>query len=304
MSKVSWVTCYDLSHILDIQLNQGASMIATEETRKSPLYYAIQGGHIKCAETLLRHGAPIAGRDFSDQICALDVAIFQCKDLLMAKLIMQHGADINGFDTQGYSALHNACFRGDEKSVEVLLNLGADANRAALDGHFPISLAVRGGRAWVTGPRTDSIQIVKVLLSHGSNVNIFNPRGDSLLHTVTVLCGGVPRYLTILRSRLAETMEMLLAYGAEVNALDSEGKTALWKASQKYHLQGAKILLERGADVNIPCNAGTRVLSEVKKVQIKSDIAEGLHYTYGQEAEWVKDDRALMQLLIDHGATE
>lgn len=46
-------------------------------------------------------------------------------------------------------------------------------------------------------------------------------------------------------------VQTALTEGADVNAKDTDGVTALWIAAQEGHTEVVKLLLEKGADVNV-----------------------------------------------------
>ena len=47
-----------------------------------------------------------------------------------------------------------------------------------------------------------------------------------------------------------ETVQLLLAYGAEVNSRDTQGRTALMEAAARGHSRAAQVLLDHDADVD------------------------------------------------------
>jgi ankyrin repeat protein len=55
-------------------------------------------------------------------------------------------------------------------------------------------------------------------------------------------------------------VKVLLNHGANVNATDLEGRTALMFAAINLHLDIVEMLLERGADVNARANDGATAL--------------------------------------------
>ena len=55
-----------------------------------------------------------------------------------AELLLQHGADINGRNREGNTALHLAMFLGRAETAELLLKSGADVTAKNDDGATPI----------------------------------------------------------------------------------------------------------------------------------------------------------------------
>jgi len=61
---------------------------------------------------------------------------------------------------------------------------------------------------------------------------------------------GITALMTASELDRSDVVKLLLEKGAEVNAADSFGSTALTKASERGHLEVVKLLLEKGAKVN------------------------------------------------------
>jgi carboxyl-terminal processing protease len=76
-----------------------------------------------------------------------------------------------------------------------------------------------------------------------------------------------------------ETVEELLAKGADVNSKNTQGKTALMIAAEKGHIEIVQVLLSAGADVNTKDNRGRtafRFASEKgHKAIVRALVAEG-----------------------------
>ena len=72
-----------------------------------------------------------------------------------------------------------------------------------------------------------------------------------------------------------EIVKYLLENGADINAKDNYGTTALMKASSNGQLEIVQFLIENGADINIKNNEGKTALDvaatkEIKKVLRKA----------------------------------
>lgn len=178
---------------------------------------------------------------------------------------------LSGTDTSAHSceecrrfAFSYCCGEGKSSMVEAFLKAGADLNpTAALAGLLPpLDSAMKGCQDWTVktllekGAKPDSspdqvaylyrllcqndVDGARLLLSAGT-------RGDSC-------CDGDPHLpkapMIILAQKENNTvfMNLLLAHGADVDAVDGVGWTALHYASQSGQLAHVKLLLDAGAD--------------------------------------------------------
>ena len=147
------------------------------------------------------------------------------------------GVDIHVLDKKyGFAPLHYAAEGGYKEIVELLLAKGADVNQRDKIGKTPTYWAMRYGRKEVTAilrkhggkteielaPKTsiwnavaaNNIEFVKELLISGEDVNAKFTKGARPLHA-TGMFGR------------KDVAEFLIAKGADVNAKDNNGETAL-----------------------------------------------------------------------------
>eukprot|EP00731_Ephydatia_muelleri_P000733 Em0001g733a len=144
----------------------------------------------------------------------------------MVRLLNQ-GADINGADEDGCTALMVASRGGHLDCVMELLEKGALVNDQNTYGSTALMLASGEGR----------LDCVKELLEKGALVNAQETDGGTALMRASY--GGH-----------LDCVKELLEKGALVNAQDKVGRTALMMASDEGHLDCVKELLEKGALVN------------------------------------------------------
>ena len=162
------------------------------------------------------------------------------------------GVDIHVLDKKyGFAPLHYAAEGGYKEIVELLLAKGADVNQRDKIGKTPTYWAMRYGRKEVTailrkhGGKTgielaqktniwnavaaNNIQFIKELIISGEDVNAkVNDKGWTPLHAT-----GMFGY--------KECAEFLIAKGADVNAKDDNGETALDWAIFAYFLEQPEV---------------------------------------------------------------
>ncbi len=208
-------------------------------------------------------------------------------DISKVKLALSNGADVNAAkDYHGITALDVALANGYTEIVKILLAQGADVRAKALHD------AARKGY----------VEIVKILLAHGADVNAKDNYVSGRTPLYYAASHGHKELVTLLiaygADKNAELSEALTnnhsdvakllfenGAGADVNAKDKYGKTALLKASQSGHVEIAELLLAHGADVNAEDNDGSTPLSSI---------------FYGPS--FTACDKQVVKLLVAHGA--
>jgi ankyrin repeat protein len=162
-------------------------------------------------------------------------------------MLIERGADLNAANRFGATALLRAAQNGCADVVEALLRAGADANKADKEGDAPLSEAT-------------SAPIAKMLIERGADVNATNKRGGTAL-------------LRAARYDRADVVEALLLAGA-ANKANDDGNAPLSVAASA---PIAKMLIERGADVNATDECGqTALLLAVQDENDRSDVVEAL----------------------------
>ena len=117
--------------------------------------------------------------------------------------------------------LHDAVRDVELEQVKLLLAKGAQVNEKSKYGVTPLHIAARQGQLhWPRSGQTqpaNAAAIVEILLEHGADVNVRNvhPKAASRWKTITE---STPLHKAAVGGN-KETMELLLAYGADVNAV-------------------------------------------------------------------------------------
>lgn len=102
----------------------------------SPLHWACFAGKTSIVDMLLNRGALLNATNMGDDT-ALHLAASH-GHLDCATLLVKNKADVNATNEYGNTPLHYACFWGYQDIAELLLAHGAQANVANVDGDTPI----------------------------------------------------------------------------------------------------------------------------------------------------------------------
>lgn len=144
--------------------------------------------------------------------------------------------DVNEKDEEGNVPLHLAVKNKEygPEMVKELISVGADVNIANNRGITPLHLAARDGH----------FETVEILILAGADVNKRNH-----------VYGWIPldHALITYNSKIAK---LLLENGSDVNNVDNDGVSSLYRAIQYEGFKMVKMLLEKGAKVNIRDNVG------------------------------------------------
>ena len=230
---------------------------AEDAQQVTPLAHALAGGDTSVVSLLLERGAEV--RAHSGKL--LRIAILLNRPDLVRRLLA-HGADARRVDSLGpldgaarpiaelllahgatvpRALLPRAC-RADVSHnalhrVTVLLGYGADVNDRSREGLTALHYAVRSGE----------LPVIRYLLEHGADVAARDPDGlTPLLH--------------LARTRAAldhvAVLELLAAYGADLDARTEAGETLLFFYARRGDAPAVRWLLAHGADPRIRNDRG------------------------------------------------
>ena len=278
-----------------------------EQNYTPPIHFAVREGHTDLVRFLLDHGAdPAAYKSYPFQETLLTFAEdrghtevarvlrehlarrFAIADGTHAIIAAARAGDLAGVRTElarnpelaratnetGETALHHAANNGHVDVVLALLEAGADVDAVAGDGSRAVHCALEPrGRVSVTPERRATV--ADMLLAHGARYTIYIAaiRGDSpfvrealsqdsSLANFEDTCHRRPISAAARRNDL-EMVRLLLQHGADPN-LPEEGAPrghALWVAVYHQHREMARVLVEHGADPNAMVeSSGTPIL--------------------------------------------
>ncbi|HET6960189.1 MAG TPA: ankyrin repeat domain-containing protein [Vicinamibacterales bacterium] len=240
--------------------------------RDTALMFAARVGDVASATLLVSAGANVNDAD-AWGVSATAMAAHAGYGELVA-LLLDHGADPNA-SAAGFAPLHAAILRRDERMVGALLAHGADANaplrtwtptrRSSHDFNFSPELV--GATPFWLAARFSEPGVMRLLIKHGADP-LFVHHGDHVVearggeayeHRVEVTnalmaatgMGGGTAWVQPGRAEretlTLEAVTLAAELGVDVNAANTDGRTALDAArALKYDAVG-KFLVEKGA---------------------------------------------------------
>jgi len=233
---------------------------------ETALMFAARVGDLESAKLLIAAGANVNDADAWGVSATVLAAHSGFGDIV--ELLLDKGADPNKAEA-GFTALHEAIMRRDEKTVGLLLAHGADANaqlktwtpvrRSSHDYYF--SPALVGATPFWLAARFTQPNVMRMLLKHGADPKFvmqsdyMTGRNNHRKETTTALTaamgmgGGVAWVQAPKAEREAlalEAVKLVAELGVDINAPNVDGRTALDAANSLHYESVAQFLTAKG----------------------------------------------------------
>jgi ankyrin repeat protein len=248
--------------VIPLLIDFGAAIDMQDDSGNTALHLAAQRGRTELVGVLIEQGAALDLRNEEGQT-AFDVA----KNDEIRELLREAGAGMAAIDDQLIAAVEG----GDAARVETLLNEGASPDSSGTGGKVALPVAAGAGQ----------LEIAQLLLEAGADVD----ETMKMEVSTDLIQTEAPPLIHAAEARDIDMVELLIAHGADVN-LPKEGsnETALHVAAWRASPEIITLLLENGADPDLPNTSGARPQSFP------------LHYAVGSGSLTV------LEALLDGGA--
>jgi ankyrin repeat protein len=231
------------------------------------LMFAARVGDIESAKLLVAAGANVNDADawgVSAMVLAAHSGFADLVDFLLDK-----GADANS-SAAGFTALHAAIMRRDERIVASLLSHGADANaplkawtptrRSSRDWNFAPELV--GATPFWLAARFAQPNLMRLLLDRGAD--------PQFVHRASYHAGDPAQ------PRRDVTTAVMAALG--MGTAGGEGGARAWVRPARLEpearvLEAVKLAVERGVDVNVANTDGRTALDAARSLRYQTVVA-------------------------------
>ena len=289
-TALMWAVARQHDEIAQLLIEHAADVNARSKNGFTPLQFAAQQGDLKATKMLLAAGARV--NDIAPEYGSALVVAAASGFEPLAMFLLDQGADPDAADSSGMTAMHYALLKGISRLVGLRVELiqqgymfrpnMTNLVKALLAHHANPNLKLAGlnsglptGNGWAIDPTASTpFLLATASLDLGAMRMLIEGGADPLAgtkehNTPLMLAAGLG--LTRDRSEAEEAgaleaVKMLVQLGADVNAADSTGQTALHGAAYIASDGVIRYLVSQGAKVDSKDSYGMTPLT----------IAEGI----------------------------
>lgn len=221
VTALHWAVYADDEALTNALLEAGARADVANDLAVTPLHLAAANGNARIVQALIGRGAKVDAASEAGVTPLMEAARVGSAEAVRA--LIARGADVNARETsRGQTALMWAAARGHAATVRILAGAGADVHARSQTRRLTAMLD-RGPRRTVKTSMQDA-------------------------HTIET--GGMTPLLFAAQGGDIESLAHLLAAGANASDTAASGMSALTLATFSGHGTAARLLIEKGADLN------------------------------------------------------
>lgn len=279
-TALMWAAAEGNVEAVDALIKAGAELTASTDTGFTAMMFAAREGHAAVVDRLLRAGVDVnaamspkqqGGRVPRKGTSALILAV-ESGHFELAMSLVEAGADPND-QRSGYTPLHMLSWvrkpdrgenpmgdpppRGSGKLtglqfVRALAKAGADVNAKLKQGNGGRAvLNPRGATPLLLAAKTADVPLMKTLIELGADPSLTNVDQCTPLMAAAGIGVRAVGEEAGTESEVIEAVDYLIGLGADVNAVDKNGETAMHGAAYRNFPLVVKRLAEHGADADI-----------------------------------------------------
>jgi Raf kinase inhibitor-like YbhB/YbcL family protein len=244
-----------MAEIRDL-IAHGADVNQKDDSGVTVLMQAASAGRGDKVRLLIARGADVNAKTSGGMTALMMASLAGYTDTVVPLLAAK--ADASTRDNQGRTALMAAASSGEVAVMDALMKAGTDPNVEDASGGTALTYAAAEGHAKAIetlqahGARPREMELT--LAAGGCNTDVVRAFLATGLKP-DVASGTSPLHAAA-AGDCADTLALLVARGANLNARDNDGWTPMIKAASAGHVEIVRLLLEKGADMNVADSEG------------------------------------------------
>lgn len=279
-SALMWAAADGHAAAVDLLVQAGADVRARLKSGYTPMLFAVREGRIDVVRSLIAAGVDAneaiqtdkkaSGYAAPNGLGALSLAI-ENGHFELAVLLVKAGADPND-QRSGYTPLHRLTWVrkpncGDDpdgqpppegsgklnslQCVRELVKHGANVNTRLANGPSGRGkIAMQGATAFLLASKTADLSYMKLLVELRADPHLTNKDGCTPLMAAAGIGTHAPTEEAGTEPEALAAVEYLLSLGADVNAVDKNGETAMHGAAYKSLPKMVQFLSDQGAKID------------------------------------------------------
>src|SRR5262245_6721435 len=279
-TALMWAAAEGHADVVSLLLAAKSDFTTPTPAGFTPLLFAAREGRLDVARVLLKAGADIndaipakkaVPRGPKPGTGALHMAV-ENGHFELAIALVKAGADPND-QRPGYGALHMLSWvrkpsRGDDEegdpppigsgkltSLEFVKEMVANGARVNLQSKTGLTgrgiLNKPGATPFLAAASTADVPLLELLAELGADPQLANSQHTSPLLAAAGVGVGAPEEAPGTEPDVLEAVKLLLKLGADVNAVDDDGETAMHGAAYRNHPKVVQLLADKGARIAV-----------------------------------------------------
>ncbi|MGB3751859.1 MAG: ankyrin repeat domain-containing protein [Arcobacteraceae bacterium] len=288
-------------------IDHNADLTLINKDHKTALHFAIEKKNTEIVTQILdKNVINLEQRDMEGRTILQNIVIHGHNE--MAKILINHGANINNIDNKNRNLLYDTIAYGDASFLEYILNLKSlDLNLLDEDGNSIMhnievikddniarKLLIAGVDPTIKNKKGESYllntalrgikgeELVDIALENGADVNKKTKNDQTILMEIIALSSSLSVDEKNRRESLLRISKKMIQHGGNINAIEKNHESGLFNAIRLCDYDLVSFLLSGGINPNIINDDGDTVLNLI--------IFEGIK------------ELDIILLLLDYGA--